>query len=201
MLWVCVRPGPPNLTLQYQLAGNEALKLDVRVTTLQPERRLKNQIDWKIREHWTFCLLNCWSKPPEVTYKDTPTLHGNEITYNLCARTHTHTPVWHMSTCSTCTLRHMDRAQVAQHIYLLPPHTLPWDNIHISPHLGGAAGGHRCENERIPALENVVGPKSVPFVSQRGMESWIRWEVLRSAGIGEEVLTVKRLDDMKVLKV
>lgn len=48
-LWVCVRPGPPNLMLQYLLVGNELFKLDLRVTTLQPERSFKesNQLENK----------------------------------------------------------------------------------------------------------------------------------------------------------
>lgn len=205
-LWVCVRPGPPNLMLQYLLVGNELFKLDLRVTTLQPERSFKesNQLENKRTLNVLSVELLKQTSRSDLQRHTYAAREWDNI-QSLCthtrARAHTHTPIWHMSTCSTCTLPHMDRAQVAQHIYLLPPHTLPWDNIHISPHLGGAAGGDRCENERIPALENVVGPKSVPFVSQRGMESWIWFEFLRSAGISEEVLTVKSIDDMKVLKV
>lgn len=48
----------------------------------------------------------CWLSPETQTLpsEETPTQHSVEIT----AR---HTPVWHMSTCSTCTLRHMDWAR------------------------------------------------------------------------------------------
>lgn len=115
--------------------------------------RLKNQINWKIREHWTFCLLNCWSKPPEVTYKDTPTLHGNEITYNLCAhthtrsRTHTHTYMAHVPLLHMHTATHGPSSGCTTHLPAAASHFALRQHSHISTPGRGRRGRQVWERE------------------------------------------------------
>lgn len=144
-LWVCVRPGPPNLIC---LLGMRRLNWTFGWRHCSLSGRLKNQINWKIREHWTFCLLNCWSKPPEVTYKDTPMLHGNEITYNLCAHTHalahTHTHLYGTcppapdAHCHTWTELRLHNTSTCCRLTLCPETTFTY--LHTWEGLPGATG-------------------------------------------------------------
>lgn len=91
-------------------------------------------------ESWLSLSCKCNKKFPgkfNATLLQEPHKYIETCLYN----THTHTPVWHMATCSICTLRHMDWAQVAQYTYLLQPHTLHWD-WHI---YRGGRGLWRCQ--------------------------------------------------------